>query len=213
MERNRLMSVLKDHERALEEVLAEHTHIERELGNAEEIRTERDGLERAIAQTTREHRAVRDELVERELRAPGAWVRATFGERPDERWEREQWETGVGRVAAYRAKYEISDLSDASGPRPEQREQHHDWKQAREAIDRGERRLGRDVGLERGMGLDIGRDTKGRRLSRPPKPYEPPEAPAGKINLTDLDSRMLKASRGCTLATDGRRSAPRRPER
>jgi transposase len=41
-----------------------------------------------------------------------------------------------------------------------------------------------------------GRDTQGRRLSRPPKPYEPPETPAGKMNLTDPDSRLLKASRG-----------------
>jgi hypothetical protein len=37
-----------------------------------------------------------------------------------------------------------------------------------------------------------GRDTQGRRLSRPPKPYEPPEIPAGKINTTDLDSRNVK---------------------
>ena len=41
-----------------------------------------------------------------------------------------------------------------------------------------------------------GRDTKGRRLSRPPKPYEPPETPSGKVNVTDPDSRLLKASRG-----------------
>jgi Transposase DDE domain len=40
------------------------------------------------------------------------------------------------------------------------------------------------------------RDTKGRRLGHPPKPYEPPETPAGKMNLTDPDSRLLKASRG-----------------
>ena len=30
-----------------------------------------------------------------------------------------------------------------------------------------------------------GRDTQGRRLSRPPSPYEPPEIPAGKINTSD----------------------------
>lgn len=29
-----------------------------------------------------------------------------------------------------------------------------------------------------------GRDTQGRRLSRPPSPYEPPEIPAGKINTS-----------------------------
>ena len=38
--------------------------------------------------------------------------------------------------------------------------------------------------------------TAGPPARRPPKPYEPPETPAGKVNLTDPDSRMLKASRG-----------------
>jgi hypothetical protein len=41
-----------------------------------------------------------------------------------------------------------------------------------------------------------GRDTKGRRLGHLPKPYEPSETPAGKMNLTDPDSRLLKATRG-----------------
>jgi hypothetical protein len=41
-----------------------------------------------------------------------------------------------------------------------------------------------------------GRDTKGRTLGHLPKPYQPPETPAGKINLTDPDSWLLKASRG-----------------
>jgi len=40
------------------------------------------------------------------------------------------------------------------------------------------------------------RDSRGRRLGASPTPYSPPETPAGKINLTDPDSRMLKASRG-----------------
>jgi hypothetical protein len=43
-----------------------------------------------------------------------------------------------------------------------------------------------------------GRDTQGRRLSCPPKPYEPPETPAGKINTTDLDSRNVKTPRSYT---------------
>lgn len=43
-----------------------------------------------------------------------------------------------------------------------------------------------------------GRDTRGRRLSCPPKPYEPPEIPAGKINVTDLDSRNVKTPRSYT---------------
>jgi len=36
----------------------------------------------------------------------------------------------------------------------------------------------------------------GRRVGGPPKPYTPPDAPAGKVNLTDPDSRRLKAREG-----------------
>jgi hypothetical protein len=43
-----------------------------------------------------------------------------------------------------------------------------------------------------------GRDKQGRRLGCPPKPYEPPEIPAGKINTTDLDSRNVKTPRSYT---------------
>lgn len=35
------------------------------------------------------------------------------------------------------------------------------------------------------------RDRLGRRLSRPPNAYEPPEVPAGKVNVTDPDSRPI----------------------
>jgi transposase len=43
-----------------------------------------------------------------------------------------------------------------------------------------------------------GRMRNGRRLGAhsPPKPYRPPEQPAGKINLTDPDSRNVKTPRG-----------------
>jgi transposase len=36
----------------------------------------------------------------------------------------------------------------------------------------------------------------GRRFGRPPDPFTPPAAPVGKINLSDLDSRNVKTSRG-----------------
>src|ERR671928_653201 len=38
----------------------------------------------------------------------------------------------------------------------------------------------------------------GRRLGAhsPPKPYQPPERPEGKVNLSDLDSRKVKTPRG-----------------
>src|SRR5436305_2015977 len=39
-----------------------------------------------------------------------------------------------------------------------------------------------------------GRDAQGRRLAGTPTPHEPPEAPAGKVNVTDPDSKLIKAS-------------------
>jgi transposase len=36
----------------------------------------------------------------------------------------------------------------------------------------------------------------GRRFGRPPNPHTPPDTPAGKINVTDPDSRNVKTSRG-----------------
>ena len=40
-----------------------------------------------------------------------------------------------------------------------------------------------------------GRMKDGRRFGKPPKPYEPPELPEGKVNVTDPDSKHLKATR------------------
>jgi transposase len=41
-----------------------------------------------------------------------------------------------------------------------------------------------------------GRMKDGRRFGRPPDPFQPPPAPTGKINVSDLDSRNVKTSRG-----------------
>ena len=73
-------------DRELDAVLTQRVRLARELGDPPEMRAERDGLERAISELIQEHTEVRDELAERELHAPGAWVRDTFGERPDGPW-------------------------------------------------------------------------------------------------------------------------------
>src|SRR3954467_8226205 len=41
-----------------------------------------------------------------------------------------------------------------------------------------------------------GRMKDGRRFGRPPDPYQPPDTPAGRINVTDPDSRVVKGLRG-----------------
>jgi hypothetical protein len=40
------------------------------------------------------------------------------------------------------------------------------------------------------------RDTRGRGLGMPPKPYEPPAEPRGKVNLTDPDAKQIKTNNG-----------------
>ncbi|MDA0161296.1 hypothetical protein OM076_13545 [Solirubrobacter ginsenosidimutans] len=49
-----------------------------------------------------------------------------------------------------------------------------------------------------------GRMKDGRRFGRPPDPHEPPATPAGKVNLTDPDSRNVKTPRGCRATTPRR---------
>jgi hypothetical protein len=89
-----LTSALQANERELDAVLTQRGRLERELGNPSETRAEREGLEHAITQATHEHTALRNELAERELQTPGAWVEATFGEQPERPAQREAWENG-----------------------------------------------------------------------------------------------------------------------
>ncbi len=64
------------------------------------------------------------------------------------------------------------------------------------------RRLNEELDVERRANAEYeayrarGVMKDGRRFGGPPKPYRPPETPAGKINLTDLDSRNVKTLRG-----------------
>lgn len=153
-ERAHLASALEAGERELDAVLTQRSHLVRGLGDPGEIPAERDGLERAIAQLTQEHIEVRNDLAERELHNPNAWVRDTFGERPDEPRLREAWENGVRQAARYRVQYDITDSSYPLGPRPESREQQRDWERAHETVARSERHLGR--GTSSGRDLDFG---------------------------------------------------------
>jgi hypothetical protein len=155
-ERSHLRSALQSNEAALSDVLERRSDLAHELGDVPEVRAERDGLEAAIGQSTREQGAIRHELVARELDARGAWVRDAFGERPDGLRAGEVWEHGVRLTARYRVEHDISGAGDALGPKPEQREEQREWERAHKAIARDQRRLGRDVSVELDVGLDIG---------------------------------------------------------
>ena len=155
IERAHLTSALQAGERELHATVAQRRRMEHELSNPVEARAERDSVDRALAQLTRERTILRNQLAERELQNPGAWVTAALGERPEQTRAREAWETAVRHAVRYRAEHTITDPTDPFGPRPAQREQLRDWERARTAIDRAGRRLGRDVGVDRD-GIDVG---------------------------------------------------------
>jgi len=155
-ERDRLRSTVESFDDGLDHVRTLRSELARELGDVPEVRAERDGLTEALSRSVRERSAVRDELIERELHASGAWVRDTFGERPDGVRAGEVWEHGVRLAAHYRVEHDISGPGDALGPQPEHREEQREWERVHKAIARDQRRLGRDVSVELDVGLDIG---------------------------------------------------------
>jgi transposase len=48
-----------------------------------------------------------------------------------------------------------------------------------------------------------GRMKDGRRFGRPPDPYQPPDTPAGRVNVTDPDSKVVKGLRGWMQGYNG----------
>jgi hypothetical protein len=83
-------------------------------------------------------------------------VRETFGERPEQVRAAEVRAAAVRLTARYRLDHAITDASDALGPPPEEREERREWDRAQREIERSGRRLGRDVGMGRSAGIDIG---------------------------------------------------------
>jgi conjugative relaxase-like TrwC/TraI family protein len=79
-----LTGAVQDNERGRAAVLEERTRLEHEIGDPAEARAERDGIEHAIGQATREHRALSKELDKLDRDAPGERDRANSRER-DER--------------------------------------------------------------------------------------------------------------------------------
>jgi hypothetical protein len=156
VERANLTSAVQSADRELDAALTQREWLARELGDPAEIRSERESLEQALRAVRRERGQLGDQLAERELARPGAWVRESFGERPSEPGSRAAWEQGVREVVRYRLQYELGDSQDPLGVRPDEREQRLDWQRAQQALERGQRALGRELTPERDPGREIG---------------------------------------------------------
>jgi conjugative relaxase-like TrwC/TraI family protein len=152
----RLTSALNATDDAILRARETETRLREQIGDPEQIRSELDGLDRQIRELTRERGGLLDALTEHELRAPGEWAKALLGERPAGS-RSEDWDNAARRVARYRVEHEITGQADPLGPEPRDPHQALEWQRAHEAVERAERRLGREHTRDHGHDLDIGR--------------------------------------------------------
>src|ERR1019366_8599201 len=107
----------------------------------------------------------------------------------------EQLTTGKGRQEWLREAKRQLEAERAANPRPVPRARPPRLKEAK-------RRLQEELWAEQRANAACAawrataKDTLGRGLGKPPTPYTPPELPAGTVNLTDPDSRIVQSRRG-----------------
>jgi hypothetical protein len=157
IDRTRLSTMLNGTDDAIVGARETEVRLRQELGDPEQIRSELDGLDREIRQLTNERDGLLNNLTDRELQAPGEWAKQLLGERPTGS-RSDDWDTAARRVARYRIEHQITDQADPLGPEPHDHHQARQWHRAHEAVERAERRLGREHTHEHehDHGLDIG---------------------------------------------------------
>jgi transposase len=106
-----------------------------------------------------------------------------------------EFSTSAGRRGWLREAKQRLEAERAKDPQPVPRSRPKRVKEAKRRLDEelfSEVRANRAYEAYRARG----RMKDGRRFGRPPDPYQPPEVPEGRINLTDPDSRVVKGLRG-----------------
>jgi conjugative relaxase-like TrwC/TraI family protein len=141
---------------ALADLAAERGRLQRELGDPDQVRSERDGIENALVELRRDHDRVRDVLVYRDIEREPSWLTGALGERPAGSRDRETWEQAARAVAGFRLDHDVIDENTPLGPEPSGRgDDQRDWARASTALERAQRQLGRDP-QARGRGVDLG---------------------------------------------------------
>ena len=184
------------HERALAELFGEVLALCAEAGLVRVGVIAVDGTKvaaNAAPQATRDY-----EQIAREILAEADAVDAEEDERSVTRAAtscRPSWRPRRAGAAGCARPSAGSDEQRAEEARPIPRDRPDRLKEAKRRLEeehRVECRANAAYEAYRARGVD----KNGKKFGRPPKPFEPPSAPAGKINLSDLDSRNVKTSRG-----------------
>jgi len=156
-ERARLAAAVDGAERQLAALDSQRDRLTAATGGLPAARDERDALDRREGQLQHEARELRDQLAERDVTAPPAWARETFGERPANPRTGEQWDRGVRAVARYRVEHDVPTEIPGLGPEPDDQRARGAWRQTASIVGEVQKRLGRSVdrGHDRGAGLEL----------------------------------------------------------
>jgi hypothetical protein len=147
-ERARLSAaiVAGEDERARIHVVAEV--IRETLGEPEQLRAEKDTLDRAVDEATSERQGVVHALSDQEVVQPGGWAREAFGERPSCQPARGQWDAAVREIAQHRIENDIDDPVHAIGPIPENDATEETRSAADDRLRDAQNRLNLDQGID-----------------------------------------------------------------
>jgi hypothetical protein len=155
-ERAFLQTAIEMDDRAISDIRADRARLQRELGDPDQIRSERDGLKDAIADLQRGYEEVRDVLVEASIERVPGWLIGALGERPEGAREREIWDRAGQAVAGYRLDHDVVDTHSPLGPAPPGGiPERLAWDDATAALERSQRQLGRQPAV-RDQGIDLG---------------------------------------------------------
>jgi transposase len=147
----------------------------------------------AAPQATRDYQQIAKEILA-EADAVDAQEDGEFGEaRRDELPP--ELATAAGRRGWLREAKRRLDDQRAGEARPVPRDRPDRLREAKRRLEE-EHRVECDANAAYEAYRARGVDKNGKKFGRPPKPFKPPELPQGKINLSDLDSRNVKTSRG-----------------
>jgi transposase len=134
-------------------------------------------------------RAIVEEAV-----ATDAAEAATFGERRGDELP-EILTTRQGREGWLRDARQRLDQRRAERAKPIPRSRPERLREAKRRLEE-ELAVERDANAQYEAYRQRGRMKDGRRFGRPPNPRRPPVVPAGKVNITDLDAKLVHGMRG-----------------
>jgi conjugative relaxase-like TrwC/TraI family protein len=157
-DREFLQHAIEMDDRSLADLAADRARLQRELGDPEQVRSERDSIENAIQQLCTDHDRLRDVLAARMIERQPEWLIGALGQRPGSVRGGETWDRAARAIARFRLDHDVAGADHPFGAKPPHTGEHRrEWEQASAALERAQRQLGvgpppRDLGIELGIG-------------------------------------------------------------